>query len=508
MLQLREDGGGGVESGAAGSALALDGATRLVAAGSVLGQSREDADTNLSERLLLTALVCDTIVVAGALVGSFWLRFRTPIHEIGIPAKVGLGDYAGYIGCGAFSLLYVLSYLKVYDSRRLLRYQHTVECIMKACFIWFAGFLSFSLLFKFQPPISRIFVVISAADVTFGLLGWRYVFHRFLQHSKISVALRQRVLFVGWNEEAQKLNDSFEADAVHPYEVAGCVSSSGSQFHRKPTVPVLGDYPDLANILRDRSIDMVFLSDVDCVKGEIVGLANLCEKAMIQFKIIPSYFQILVSGLHLETVSGVPVLGVTQLPLDVPTNFLLKRLLDIFGAIVGLIFSAPLIAIFGFLVYLESPGPVFYRQRRMGRNGQTFEMFKIRSMRLDAESGAGPKWTVKDDPRRLRVGTFMRAWNIDEVPQFWNVLEGHMSLVGPRPERPELIENFKEEIPHYNARHNAKPGITGLAQIKGLRGDTDLGERIRADLFYLENWSVLLDLQVMILTFFRRKNAC
>jgi exopolysaccharide biosynthesis polyprenyl glycosylphosphotransferase len=238
-----------------------------------------------------------------------------------------------------------------------------------------------------------------------------------------------------------------------------------------------------------------------------VGLANLCEREMVQFKIVPSYFQILVSGLHLETVSGVPVLGVSQLPLDLPVNFLLKRMTDIVGALVGLILSIPLIAFFSMLVYAESPGPVIYRQRRMGRNGQPFDILKIRSMRLDAEAGTGVGWTVKEDPRRLRVGAFMRRWNIDEVPQFWNVLKGEMSLVGPRPERPELIQNFKDEIPHYNARHNAKPGITGWAQIKGLRGDTDLGERIRADLYYLENWNMLLDFQIMALTFVKRRNA-
>jgi lipopolysaccharide/colanic/teichoic acid biosynthesis glycosyltransferase len=143
----------------------------------------------------------------------------------------------------------------------------------------------------------------------------------------------------------------------------------------------------------------------------------------------------------------------------------------------------------------------------MGRNGQPFNILKIRSMRLDAEAGTGVGWTVKGDPRRLRVGAFIRKWNIDEVPQFWNVLKGEMSLVGPRPERPELIANFKDEIPHYNARHNAKPGITGWAQIKGLRGDTDLKERIRADLYYLENWNILLDFQIMALTFRRQMNA-
>jgi lipopolysaccharide/colanic/teichoic acid biosynthesis glycosyltransferase len=167
----------------------------------------------------------------------------------------------------------------------------------------------------------------------------------------------------------------------------------------------------------------------------------------------------------------------------------------------------PIIFVFGTMVYLESPGPIFYRQRRSGRNGKLFDIIKIRSMRPDAEGDGKVGWTVQNDPRRLRIGAFMRKWNIDEVPQFWNVLRGEMSLVGPRPERPELVARFKHDIPHYNARHNAKPGITGWAQIHGLRGNTDLAERINYDVWYMENWSLILDFQIMCMTFFKRQNA-
>ncbi|HRX56355.1 MAG TPA: exopolysaccharide biosynthesis polyprenyl glycosylphosphotransferase, partial [Verrucomicrobiales bacterium] len=198
----------------------------------------------------------------------------------------------------------------------------------------------------------------------------------------------------------------------------------------------------------------------------------------------------------------------SRLPLHSAFNQYVKRAIDMVGAFVGLVLSVPILAVCGALIYLESPGPIFYRQRRLGRSGQIFEMVKLRSMRLNAETGGKIGWTVKDDPRRLRIGTFMRAWNIDEIPQFWNVLKGEMSLVGPRPERPELIEEFKEVIPHYNARHNIKPGITGWAQVNGLRGDTDLSERVRFDLHYIENWNVFFDFQIMVMTFFKRENAC
>jgi exopolysaccharide biosynthesis polyprenyl glycosylphosphotransferase len=216
----------------------------------------------------------------------------------------------------------------------------------------------------------------------------------------------------------------------------------------------------------------------------------------------------MVSGLQLESFHGMPVLGLGKLPLHHAFNNSLKRAIDIVGSIVGLIAFAPVMAAFGLMVRLESRGSVIYRQRRIGLNGKPFDIYKIRSMKLDAEAAGTPGWTVKDDPRRLKIGKFMRAWNIDELPQFWNVLRGDMSLVGPRPERPELIEGFKEEIPHSKVRHNIKPGVTGWAQVNGLRGDTCLRERVKFDLDYIENWNFLLDLQIMMMTFFNRRGAC
>jgi len=211
--------------------------------------------------------------------------------------------------------------------------------------------------------------------------------------------------------------------------------------------------------------------------------------------------------LHVENIINVPVLGVAEGPLERPLNRIIKRIIDIVGAIVGLILSLPFILVFGTLVYVESPEPILYRQKRVGRRGRTFDILKIRSMRLDAESKGGAQWATKNDDRRLRVGALMRETNIDEVPQFWNVLKGEMSLVGPRPERPELISRFQDEIPHYNARHTVKPGITGWAQVNGWRGDTDLTERVRYDLYYIEKWTLLGDFVIMFRTLFSRKNA-
>ncbi len=187
-------------------------------------------------------------------------------------------------------------------------------------------------------------------------------------------------------------------------------------------------------------------------------------------------------------------------------NGVLKRGVDIVGAMVGLVLSAPLIVVFGALIYRESKGSIFYKQTRTGKGGKEFTIYKLRSMRLDSEvDGAG--WTVEDDPRCLKIGALMRRLNIDEVPQFWNVLKGDMSLVGPRPERPEHIVRLEKEIPRYQDRHAVKPGITGWAQVNGWRGDTDLGERVKCDIEYIERASMLWDLSIMLRTFVNRHNA-
>jgi exopolysaccharide biosynthesis polyprenyl glycosylphosphotransferase len=475
----------------------------------VIDPSYARRDVGLPERLLMTALLCDTLVVVYGLAAGFWLRFYTPIAKYGVPTEVSIQSYAGFLVFGALLMLFMLTNYGLYKKQTLLRYRHVSMLVLKSGLIWFAGFIGFALVFKFQAPISRLFVTLASINVIAGLLIWRNLFHRVLRNSPAAAQLKQRVLFVGWSEDTEHLARSFQADDACAYQVAGCAMSRRGSFERTPpeNVDVFECVHEIENLIHRENIDIVILSDLDCARSDIVALANVCEKEMVQFKVVPSYFQILVSGLHLETVNGVPVLGVSQLPLDKLQNVILKRTIDFAGALIGLILCVPIIAVFSVLVYRESPGPIFYRARRLGLRGREFDMFKIRSMRLYADREGTGHWTLKDDPRRLKIGGFIRKWNIDELPQFWNVLKGDMSLVGPRPESVELIKSFKEEIPHYNARHNVKSGITGWAQVNGLRGDTDLTERIKCDLWYLENWNPLLDFQIMFMTLMKNKNA-
>ncbi|MEI6535427.1 MAG: exopolysaccharide biosynthesis polyprenyl glycosylphosphotransferase [Verrucomicrobiaceae bacterium] len=441
---------------------------------------------------------------------AFWLRFQTSIHNFGVTDTMTLQQYGGYLWLGSASVIAILSWRGIYHRSVLLRSRWIKSQIVQGCIVWTALFLTVTLTFKFQPNISRVFVALNGLCVMVLMLGWRRLLDMLLQQPRILETLQQRTVIVGWSEDAVRLCRSFSEDAVSAINVIGWVDSSKDLFSRtvNAEVPRLGNIDNMEKLLTRHEVDMVIAADMGGSHDQIVELSNLCEREMVPFKVIPSCFRIFISGLNLETMAGTPILGVDHLPLDNSLNVVLKRTLDIVGSIVGLLLSAPIIAFFGALVYIESPGAIFYRQVRVGQNGKTFKIIKIRSMKLNAEANGKAGWSIKDDPRRLRVGSFMRKWNIDEMTQFWNVLKGEMSLVGPRPERPELILNFKHDIPHYNARHQSKPGITGWAQIKGLRGDTELTERIKCDLWYLENWNLLLDLQIMILTFFKRGNAC
>ncbi|MEM9281321.1 MAG: sugar transferase [Verrucomicrobiota bacterium] len=462
-------------------------------------------------RLVAGAFMADFLAVTASLLSAYWLRFDTVMVNFGNPSEVSIDvyDYFGHIVMGSVLMMGLLVNFRLYSRVNLLSFTNTLKVLFKASFIWILAYLSLTLILKFDPPISRMFSGFGLLITMLVLPMWRGILWRVVRQERSARSLRQRALVVGWSEDFAQAVQTFGEAADRPFDIVGVISPPEGEFKTPvpPQMPVMGSFESLEALLQLGVCQVVIVADDALKSGKLMEIASLCEKEMIEFKLVPTCFQVLLSGLHLESVGGIPILGISKLPLHSTINQFLKRALDIFGGMVGVLCFAPVIGVFGLLIKRESPGPIFYRQRRLGANGKIFEMIKLRSMKLDAEkSGVG--WTVKDDPRCLRIGAFMRKWNIDELPQFWNVLRGEMSLVGPRPERPELIVDFKESIPHYNARHNIKPGITGWAQVNGLRGDTDLSERVRFDLHYIENWNVMFDLQIMLLTLFKREGAC
>lgn len=463
------------------------------------------------QKLVAISFLGDAAVVLLAMMAAYVIRFETGIREVGVVDPiVNIWGYCGHVLLGSAYLVFLLANFRLHDPRTYLAFRKTVTIIGKSCLIWSISFLALSLVLKIEPAISRMYCAIGGLTSMIGLLSWRWFLYCVLRRGKFASALRQRTIFIGWNGETDRALKRFGNGRANQIEVIGTVAPPRMAFEVVPPedVPVLGTYEGLRQILRSSGADMVMVVDGTLDRHQMLDLAETCGREFIDFKLVPSCFQILVSGLQLESFHGMPVLGIGKMPLHHAFNNAAKRTVDIVGSILGLFLFAPVMALFATMVYLESPGSVIYRQRRIGLNGRPFYIYKIRSMKLDAEAQGTPGWTVKDDPRRLKIGEMMRSWNIDELPQFWNVLRGDMSLVGPRPERPELIEGFKEQIPHYNVRHNIKPGVTGWAQVNGLRGDTCLRERVKFDLDYIENWNFVLDLQIMFMTFYKRGGAC
>lgn len=471
---------------------------------------RSIAPREYGYRISLLLLVGDWLTASAAILSGLlireWQIGVSPFHTIlGVASHrymVGWSLAAGGLLCW-FMLL-----SKSYELENLFRIQRCLKNLLRAVLLWSLAIWAGIGLFRiegFTPRIGAIYCMIALAVY---LTSWRLAAFVVLANSSLKRAASFRVLVIGWSDKAARLRNAMQMDLAELGDIVGHIKLPfGAAAEPPDDLECLGTYADLAAIVREYQIDSIVLADVTGPSVEIQRLIRFCQKEMIGFQMVPDYFPALNSSLQVQTVSGVPLLGVNQLPLDRTLNRAFKRTLDIVGSIVGLAFCAVILPWFCAIVFIESPGPVIFRQRRTSRSGRSFFIYKIRSMRLDAELKTGAVWCKKEDPRRLRIGTFMRRWNIDELPQFFNVLKGDMSLVGPRPERPELIERFKDEIPNYNARHEVRAGVTGWAQIHGWRGDTDLGKRIEADLYYLENWSIMLDLYCLVATFFRTKNA-
>ncbi len=479
----------------------------------------------LRETILpLTLLAGDIVAAFGGLSLGYWFRYESALAQLGV--AVPDADYRTYLPLlllGVGLLIVSFAQLGLYDTRLLLRRYQSLNVILKGAALWLVAYLGVSLVLKFDPPISRLFVLVAFVCVVATLGVWRSLAYRVISRGALVGKLRRRVALLGWNEHAAALAAEIARDSAHPFALSGVITlDPADRLSPSPSLPLsvspssagpapLGDVHELDAILAREAIDVVILTRLDRPRAEVQRIVETCERAYVEWKIVPGAFDIFLSGLHLQTIGRVPVLGVEELAIRRLFNRALKRLVDLIGASVGLVVSAPLIALLAVLIKRESPGgPVFFGQQRVGAGHRPITMWKLRSMAPDAAaSDAARQSTARDDPRVLRIGGFMRRWNLDELPQFWNVLRGDMSLVGPRPERPFHVDRLSGEIPHYLPRHLAKPGMTGWAQINGLRGDTDLAARVQHDIYYIENWSVWLDFQIMLLTFarWRSRNA-
>lgn len=457
-----------------------------------------------SQALFTVALVViDATMVALAFILGYYLRraIPWPADPVNI---VELSRYTPLLAVQVLSVLTVFFFNRLYHQTRTHSRVDLVYTIFSGVSIGTMLSVAISaLIFKnsvFELDYPRVMIVyawlLAIVFVTFGRLA----------HQRILAGLHRRgwgqdrVLIVGTGEVGQMILQRIRWSPHLGYQVVGFADGSGGPGDVLGT-PVLGKMDDLPMLIDQHHIDEVIIALPEATHREIVRLISMCERGKVGIKIFPDVFQIMATEVTIGDLGGLPLLTVRDIALR-GWRLSLKRAMDIIIGSALLILLSPLMLLTALLIKLESQGPVFYVQERMGMDARPFKMIKFRSMRNDAEEN-GPGWTVSDDPRRTRLGRIIRRLSVDELPQLVNVLMGDMSLVGPRPERPVYVEAFRQSIPRYMDRHREKAGLTGWAQVNGLRGDTSIAERTKYDLWYVENWSLWLDIKILIRTVFR-----
>ena len=320
----------------------------------------------------------------------------------------------------------------------------------------------------------------------------------------------RHLIFVGYSGAAEAFIDRILANPQWGYKISGILDDNKEPGYTYKGIAVLGSTDELEKILENNRLDEIALTLALREYYKLKRIVAICEKSGVHTKFVPDYNDIIPTRPYTEDLLGLPVVNIRHVPLTNSFNMICKRAMDIVGAIVAIIIFSPVMLVTAVLVKTTSKGPLIYKQERVGLHHQTFQMYKFRSMEVQSAKSEKRAWTVRDDPRVTKVGRVIRKTSIDELPQLFNILKGDMSLVGPRPERPFFVEKFREEIPRYMVKHQVRPGLTGWAQVNGYRGDTSIKKRIEYDLYYIENWTMGLDIKILFLTFFKgfvNKNA-
>ena len=321
---------------------------------------------------------------------------------------------------------------------------------------------------------------------------------------------QKHVLLIGYSRAAEGYIDRVKQNPEWGYNIRGILDDHKERGYCYNGVKVIGTIANLHMILEMNVLDEIAITLSIKEYEHLEAIVNDCEKSGVHTKFIPDYNNFIPTIPYIEDLQGLPVINIRHVPLTELHNAYIKRIVDIFGALFGIIVFSPVMIVTAILVKLTDGGPIIYAQERVGLHNKPFKMYKFRSMAVQKPSEEKSKWTTPNDPRVTAVGRFIRKTSIDEMPQFFNVLSGNMSLVGPRPERPFYVEKFREEIPHYMIKHQVRPGLTGWAQVNGFRGDTSIQKRIDHDLYYIENWTLGFDFKIMFLTIFKgfiNKNA-
>jgi Undecaprenyl-phosphate glucose phosphotransferase len=445
-----------------------------------------------------------TTIISYAL--AWYIRFRSGIFQLD-EWYLSFYEYMRlllFIVPGFLILYYVF---RLYVSRRVLGRRQEAWRILQANAIGVMCVIVGLYLLK-ENNISRtmlgVFAVVNVAAEVFLRNVVRYILRRV---RRTGHNLNHMVL-VGYSRSAEQYIDRILANPEWGYRVTGILDDDMPLGAEYKEVKVIGSIGDLEAILAQNKLDEIAITLGLNEYGKLERVVNICEKSGIHTKIIPDYYNLIPTRPYTEDVQGLPVVNIRKVPLSNTFNRVLKRTIDIIGSVVAIILFSPVMLVTVIAVKTTSPGPLLFKQERIGYKNKPFYMYKFRSMVVQKEEEEEKEWTTKNDPRVTSVGKVIRRLNIDELPQLFNILRGDMSLVGPRPERPQFVEKFKEEIPRYMVKHQVRPGLTGWAQVNGYRGDTSIRKRIEYDLYYIENWTLGFDIKIILLTFFKGfKNA-
>lgn len=427
----------------------------------------------------------DAGIIGATYFFSWYLRFKSGlfVQDAGVlPAKTYFS--ALFLIIPGYLLLY--SIFQLYMPRRVKSYRKELMDIIRANGI---GFMIFILVLYFikQEHFSRqMLCIFFFINISLEFAS-RYLIRTILWKMRKQGLNQKHILMIGESQMAEQYMDRLRENPKWGYQVFA---------HLK-------DEEKLERILEGNELDEVVIALRAEDYGKLERIVDVCEKAGVHTKMIPDFGNVISTRPYIEDVQGIPVIHVRRVPLNIMRNRVAKRAVDLIGATVAIILFSPVMLLTVLVVALTEEGSVIYRQERVGLHNQVFYMYKFRSMIMQDEEKEKAEWSTRNDPRITPVGKLIRRTSIDELPQLFNVLKGEMSLVGPRPERPQFVQKFRDEIPRYMVKHQVRPGMTGWAQTNGYRGDTSIEKRIEYDLYYIENWTMVFDMKILILTIFK-----
>ncbi len=445
-------------------------------------------------------LINDALASNLAMLCAWFLRFHVEI----IPVTKGMQDIEQYVSIlPIITVVFPLAFAVQGLYRIRLTRSKAEEWMSVAIGSVVATVVLSGVLLWIRPPkrpdvlYSRatlgIFMICALLFVIAGRTLVRVVVERRHRRGKDL----DRVLIAGSGELARAVVNRMHSHRELGFRIVGYLRNGDDSVLED--LQCLGSIDDVEGIIQEQSIDHVFVA---LPHASSQALLDRLTRSVVSIHVVPDLLQFMVLRSRVEDIDGLPTINLSETPLEGWSRFV-KRGFDLLVATAALIVLAPLMLLIALAIWLEDRGPIFYRQVRMGLDGKPFEIVKFRSMKVGAESDTGAKWAERDDPRRTRIGRLIRAWSLDELPQLCNVLLGDMSIVGPRPERPQFVEQFRAEFPHYMLRHKVRAGMTGWAQVHGWRGNTSMRMRIEHDLYYIENWSLMLDVKIVFMTLVR-----